>query len=608
MSTPARPRESTHRSLYNYSDHPPDHRALTDQRLVTAGGGKRATPTSGRHATRAAIAAAYRTIAKRSWQRHVVQRKVQSVDMFLGSAGHVQQHYVRSLRPQYDVIVCGAGSSGAAVAGRLAEKSDVSVLLIEAGGDDTAPGVTEARLWPTNLGSERDWSFRALPNRHVNGRSLPMSMGKVLGGGSAINVMVWARGHRVDWERFAIQSGDPAWGYDSVLDIYRRIEDWHGVPDPHYRGTGGPVFVAPAPEPSPLAPAAVSAAGSLGIPVFDHPNGRMMEGHGGAAISDLRSRKGKRQSVFASYVYPVLQRPNLTVLTDATVTRVTFENDRATGVEIYYQGEAVTVRADLEVVLSLGAIHTPKVLMYSGIGDATELTRWGIPVRQHLPGVGRNFQDHVGLSCVWESPRPVPPRNNSSESTVYWTLGDSDTPDVFVCQIEEPFSSDETAARFGVPPSGWSLFGGLAHPKSRGRLRLTGSDPLSPISIDANTFGDPDDVMTAVRCVEFCREIARSGPLRPFIRREVMPGNLTGRDLEEFVRDAAITYWHQCGSAKMGIDPLSVVDGALRVYGIENLRIADASIMPDITTGNTMAPCVVIGERAAETLIAGHGF
>jgi choline dehydrogenase len=522
-------------------------------------------------------------------------------------SGHSQRRYVSSLRPQYDVIVCGAGSSGAVVAGRLAEKSDITVLLIEAGGDDTAPGVTQTSLWPTNLGSERDWGFRALPNPNLNGRSLPMSMGKVLGGGSAINVMVWARGHRTDWDRFAAESGDPAWGYDSVLDIYRRIEDWHGLPDPHYRGTGGPVFVAPAPEPSPLAPAAVSAAGSLGVPIFDHPNGRMMEGHGGAAISDIRSQNGKRQSVFASYVYPHLERPNLTVLTGATVTRLTLERNRATGVEIYHQGTATAVRAEVEVVLSLGAIHTPKVLMYSGIGDAAELTRWGIPVRQHLPGVGRNFQDHVGLSCVWENRLPLPPRNNSSESTVYWALSDSDTPDIFICQIEVPFCSDETAARFGVPPSGWSLFGGLAHPKSRGRLRLTGPDPLCPIDIDANTFGDPADIKTAVRCVEFCREIANSGPLHPFVRREVMPGNLIGRNLEEFVRDAALTYWHQSASAKMGMDSMSVVDGALRVYGIENLRIADASIMPAITTGNTMAPCVVIGERAAEMLIAGHG-
>ena len=434
-----------------------------------------------------------------------------------------------------------------------------------------------------------------------------MSMGKVLGGGSAINVMVWARGHRSDWDFFADESGDSAWGYDSVLDIYRRIEDWHGAPDPHYRGTGRPVFVAPAPEPSPLAPAAVSAAASLGVPSFGHPNEAMMEGQGGAAISDIRCRNSKRQSLFTSYVRPYLEHPNLTVLTGAPVTRVTFERNRATGVEIHYQGTRLAVRAEVEVVLSLGAIHTPKVLMCSGIGDAAELTRWGIPIGQHLPGVGRNFQDHVGMWCIWENRVPLAPRNNSSESTVYWTLGDSDTPDVFICKTEVPLCSDETAARFGCPSSGWSLFDGLAPPKSRGRLHLTGADPVDPIVIDANTFGDPDDVKAAVRCVEFCREIAQCGPLRPFIRREVMPGDLTGRELEEFVRDAAVSYWHQSGSAKTGQDPMSVVDGSLRVYGTENLRIADASIMAAITTGNTMAACVVIGERAAEILIATHG-
>jgi choline dehydrogenase len=185
------------------------------------------------------------------------------------------------LKPRYDFIVCGSGSSGSVVARRLAENPDASVLLLEAGGDDEVPSVMEANQWPMNLGSERDWRFQGQPNPRVNGRSMPFSMGKVLGGGSSINVMVWSRGHKSDWEFFASEAGDPAWSYDSVLKIYRRIEDWHGVPDPQYRGTGGPVFVQPAPDPHPVAPAAVEGARSVGIPTFEHPNGRMMEGEGG---------------------------------------------------------------------------------------------------------------------------------------------------------------------------------------------------------------------------------------------------------------------------------------------------------------------------------------
>jgi len=214
---------------------------------------------------------------------------------------------------------------------------------------------------PPILG-ERDWAFEAQPNPHLNGRRLSMSMGKVLGGGSSINVMIWARGHKNDWDYFASEAGDPAWNYQSVLNIYRRIEDWHGTPDPEYRGTGGLVFVQPAPDPNPIARAMLEGARSVGVPTFDSTNGRMMESAGGCAIADLRARDGQRLSIFRSYTFPYMDRPNLTVLTNALVTRVTFEGNRATGVEVAYDGKVQCIGAGLEVVLSLGAIHTPKVL------------------------------------------------------------------------------------------------------------------------------------------------------------------------------------------------------------------------------------------------------
>jgi choline dehydrogenase len=522
---------------------------------------------------------------------------------FAGRVRRNQQHLGSDLKPQYDFIVCGSGSSGSVVARRLAENPDVSVLLLEAGGHDDVPEVMRAEQWPRNLGGERDWNFVTQPNPHLNGRAIPFSMGKVLGGGSSINVMAWSRGHKNDWDFFAVEAGDKAWSYESVLEIYRRIEDWHGAPDPDYRGTGGPVYVEPAPDPNPIAPAALEGARSVGIPTFENQNGRMMEGDGGASIIDVRARNGYRQSVFRSYVFPYMDRPNLTVLTGALVTRVTFERNRATGVQFSHQGTVHRVRAESEVVLSLGAIHTPKVLMQSGIGAHAELQRFGIPVIQHLPGVGQNLQDHPGFGCVWEYQQPLPPRNTGCEATYFWKSDPGlDTPDLQTGQGEFPFSSAETAVRFDLPEFGWALFAGVVRPKSRGQIRLTGPDPTDPVQIQANMLSHPDDLKAAIAAVELCREIGNSAPLRPFTKREAMPGNLKGAELERFIRDAASTYWHQTGTAKMGHDAMSVVDGSLKVYGVEHLRIADGSIMPRVTTGNTMAPCVIIGERAAEIL------
>jgi choline dehydrogenase len=518
-----------------------------------------------------------------------------------------QQKLAAELKSHYDFIVCGSGSSGSVVARRLAENPEVSVLLLEAGGSDDVPSVMEAGQWPLNLGSERDWGFKDHPNPHLNGRSIPLSMGKVLGGGSSINVMAWARGHKNDWDFFAQEADDPAWSYESVLNIYRRIEDWHGAPDPSYRGAGGPVFVQPAPDPSPIAPAMVEGARSAGIPTFESHNGRMMESGGGASILDVRIHNGKRLSAFRSYTFPYMDRPNLTVLTAALVTRVALEGKRATGVEIAYDGKSVRIGAGSEVVLSLGAIHTPKVLMQSGIGDGSELQRLGIHAVQHLPGVGQNFQDHFGIGCIWEYQQPLAPRNNAGEATFFWKSNPAlDTPDLQTCQVEVPLCSAETAARFNPPAVSWTLYGGVVRPKSRGRIRLTGPNPYDPVQIEANMLSHPDDMKAAVACVELCREIGNSAPLRPYTRREVMPGNLKGAELEHFIRDAAGTYHHQTCTAKMGRDSLSVVDAHLKVYGIDNLRIADGSIMPRVMTGNTMAACIIIGERAGKILQAEH--
>jgi choline dehydrogenase len=513
---------------------------------------------------------------------------------------HANQQKLRSnLRTQYDFIVCGSGSSGSVVAGRLAESPAVSVLLLEAGGDDDVPSVTDARQWVTNIGSERYWQFNAEPNPHLNGRAIPLAMGRALGGGSSINAMIWARGHKNDWDFFASETGDSAWGYESVLDIYRRIEDWHGAPDPEHRGTGGPVFVQPLPNPTPAVRALYEGIRSIGIPIFENQNGRIMEADGGASGADMRIRDGKRQSVFRTYVYPRMDQPNLTVLPHALVTRLTFEGKRATGVEISYEGSTRRIRAGQEVILSLGAIHTPKVLMQSGIGDQAELRRFGIPLVQHLLGVGHGFQDHPGLACLWDCPESLAP-NLVPDAVIYGkSEAGLDSPDF---QILQAVLSPGDAARLGLPARGWVLIGNVVQPKSRGRIRLTGSDPADPVEIEANYLGDPDDRKAALACLELCRKIGNSDALRHFVGREIIPGNLERPELENYIRDTAFSFWHQTSTAKMGRDEMSVVDGDLKVYGVDNLRIADGSIMPRVTTGNTMAPCVIVGERAAEII------
>jgi choline dehydrogenase len=522
-------------------------------------------------------------------------------------AREVEENQLRlrgSLRANYDFIVCGSGSSGAVVARRLAENPAVSVLLIEAGGSDRVPEVAMAAAWPMNLGSARDWCFTALPNPHLNGRAIPMSMGKVLGGGSSINVMLWARGHKTDWDYFAAESGDPAWSYDSVLAIYREIENWQGKPDPARRGRAGLLYITPPTEPNPVAAAMLDAASELGIPLFDDANGSMMEGPSGASYFNLRIRDGLRQSIFRSYTFPLMNQPNLTVLPGTLVTRLLIERGAAVGVECLLDGRSHRFNASQEVILSLGAIHTPKVLMQSGVGDAETLASLGIPLVQHLPGVGANFQDHIMVSsCIWEYAQPIPPHGNGGEATLFAkSAPELDSPDIQLLQIQFPVPTPELAARHSIPPGSWGIFPALLRPHSVGRLRLTGANPGDPIQIDSQILSDPADLTALRRCVDLARQVGNAKALRGFVKREVMPTALSAAAMDNFIRDGVTTIWHQSCTAKMGRDGMSVVDSRLKVYGVDRLRIADASVMPRVPLANTMAPCVIIGEQVSRAI------
>jgi choline dehydrogenase len=519
-----------------------------------------------------------------------------------------QEKLIADLKPNYDFVVCGAGTSGAVVAARLAADLKTQVLLLEAGGTDETDLVMDPDRWPMTLGSELDWGFVAEPNPHLNGRAIPYSMGKVLGGGSSINVSRYSRGHQADWDFYASESGDPSWGYDAVLDLYRdRIEAWAGSPDPDYRGMRGMVHVQSIAQPHPFSLAFLESAESVGLQRLPNANGRMMEATGGCAFAEETIRGGKRQSIFRSYLYPLMDQPNVTVLTGALAARILFHGRRATAIEFHYQGKTVRAQATREVVLSLGAIHTPKLLMQSGIGDEAELKRVDIPVLQALPGVGRNLHDHVAFGCIWENTDKLLPNAPRSETACFWkTAAALDAPNFYAYARQGPSATPENAVRFNPPAASWSMAVGM-RPNSRGAIHLTGPDATDPVKIDANYLSDPQDLQDLIAGLSIAREIGNSAALRPFRRREIAPGSLNAAELERFFREGLGTYWHQSCTAKMGRDEMSVVDANQKVYGTEGLRIADGSIMPRVTIGNTMAPCIVIGERASDILRREHG-
>jgi choline dehydrogenase len=512
-----------------------------------------------------------------------------------------------ALSKPFDYIVCGSGSSGSVVAGRLAANQNIRVLLIEAGGSDETDMVLDTDRWPMNLRGELDWSFFAKPNPNLNGRSILYSMGKVLGGGSSINVGTWSRGHQADWDMYAAETGDQRWGYDAVLNLYRnRVEDWTGTPDPNFYGVGGAMHVQPVDHPDSFSLAMLDAADSCGIKHFANSGGEMMKSEGGCAIVDNIIHHGKRQSAYRSYVYPRQNQPNLTVLTGALTTRILFEGSRAVGIEFEYQGQLRQAKATLEIVLSQGAIQTPKLLMQSGIGDEAELEKFGIPVQQHLPGVGRGLHDHVALGLVWEATDAPLPHIARSASVAFWKSNPAlEAPNFYTYGIGIPFLTPENAAKYPPPSAAWTLFMGM-RPASRGSIHLSGANASDPVVVDANYLAEPSDLDDLKLGIQRAREIGNAAALRPYTKREHAPAGLSGKALEDYIRNGLVTFWHQCGTAKMGRDPMAVVDSELKVYGVEGLRIADASVLPRVTTGNTMAPCIIIGERAAELLQRTH--
>lgn len=497
----------------------------------------------------------------------------------------------------YDYIVVGAGSAGCVLAARLSENRDASVLLLEAGGPDDHVDVKDPTRWPTLFYGELDWGWSTTPMRHCHDRVDHVPRGKMLGGCHSHNANAWVRGHPADFDAWAYR-GCVGWDWQNVLRLFKRIEDWQGPPH-DLRGTGGPMYVAPPTDPNPLAAAFVESGSAVGLPVIEDNNaGDML----GVSFFNLTVKDGRRHSVVDAYLAPARCRDNLTVITRAYAYGVSMEGDRCTGVHYRHGGELHRARARREVILAAGVIGSPRLLMLSGIGHEDDLAPLGIDVVVNLPGVGRNLQDHVLLAGInYECKGALPPlRNNAAEATLWWTSDPSRiVPDIQPVLIEFPFATERLAGRLPHDRC-YTIAPGLVRPASRGSVTLSSSDPRDPPVIDANYMERDADIESMLAAIDLCREIGASDAFREFRAREVMPGPLGRSDMIEFIRDGATTYFHPAGTCRMGVDRHAVVDSRLRVHGVENLRVADASIMPDVTSGNTNAPSVMIGEMAAE--------
>jgi choline dehydrogenase len=500
----------------------------------------------------------------------------------------------------FDYIVVGAGSAGCVIAARLSEQADLRVLLLEAGGTDAHEVVQDPRLWTSLFPGPLDWGYQTVPQRHAAGRVVHCPRAKMIGGCHSHNASAWVHGHRSDFDAWACE-GNPGWDYASVLPVFRKIEDFSGGGS-DYRGAGGPMHVELPRNPNPIATAFLEAGREIGLPVIEDNNSGQMEG---VSHFNLTILDGRRFSVAHGYLLPARERPTLTVVTHAETHRLLFEGTRCTGVEYVREGRLERAAATSEVVLSAGTIGSPRLLLLSGVGPAADLRALGIETRVDLPGVGRNLTDHILLAGLnYEIKGDPPPiRNNGAESTMWWR---SDarllTPDIQPVLLEFPFATEVYAPE--VPPNSWAIAPGLVRPKSRGSVTLTSADPSAPLAIDPNYLACEADVQALLVAVEICREMGGARAFAEWRLREVTPGPLDRAEMREFVRRSTTTYFHPTSTCAMGRGVDAVVGPDLRVHGVSGLRVADASIMPDVTTGNTNAPSVMIGERAAELMLA----
>ena len=493
----------------------------------------------------------------------------------------------------YEFVIVGGGTAGCVLAARLSESPEVSVLLLEAGAAESPAGAEYPPAWPALLQSPANWGDVA-PGQTAAGRPVAVARGRVLGGSSAINAMVFMRGHRSSYDRW-VKEGAGGWGFDDLLPFFRRTETAKGR-DPVLRGMDGPLIVGPATPPNPVLAACLDAAEEAGYRRADDISGGLEEGFG---WSDLNIVAGRRQSALAAYLRPAMQRGNLRVVTEAHAHRLLMDRQRCAGVEYSVSGELCRAGATGEVVLTAGTIGTPKLLMLSGIGPASALRLHGIEVVAELPGVGENLHDHPYAFIIYRPARPVPAAaNNHGEALgLLRSRPDLDYPDLQILFVDISLVPPSA----GGPEPGYTIAPALMQPFSRGTVRLASGSPDAAPVVDPRYLSDPRDVEAIVTGLKIARQIGRAKALEPWRAAEALPG--PGADTDDALRHYADrtmqSYFHPVGTCRMGTDTMSVVDPELRVHGISGLRIADGSIMPSIVSGNTNATVYAIAERAA---------
>ncbi|WP_226008258.1 GMC family oxidoreductase [Natrinema salinisoli] len=501
----------------------------------------------------------------------------------------------------YDFVIVGAGSAGCALAHRLSADPEADVLLLEAGRPDEKEEIHVPALFPSLFKTEYDWDYHTAPQSELNDREIYIPRGKMLGGSSSINAMIYIRGNPHDYDTWA-DLGNEGWGYDEMLEYFKHSE--HFEPgDSEYHGQDGPLNVADPADPHPVSSQLVEAAVEVGHVRNDDFNGEQQQGVGHYHVTQ---KDGQRCSAAKAFITPILDRDNLTVETGAQVTEIRFEGDRAVGVTYEQDGATHEADAAQEVIVSGGSINSPQLLMLSGVGPADHLAEHGIEVQTDLPGVGRNLQDHLFSFVIHErkaGPDEPAPSSNIGEAGGF-TYVDDDTPAPDLQYHFAPVYFMDNGLGNPDEGVGFSVGATQVRPESRGRITLASADPFEDPVLDPKFLTEDTDWEKMVEGVKRAREIARADAMDEYRGPEVWPGEdvTTDEEIREHIRETSHTVYHPVGTCKMGDDDMAVVDDSLRVHGVKNLRVVDASIMPTLTSGNTNAPTIAIAEKAADMI------